>query len=201
MSRRSPRSLLAVAVLVAVVLGAAACSVGVGTPPEDYVPPDGASDATDDGSSAADVDLLVDGADDVVAAMADAVGTERVKALQLAIYVDSAYLEAQSPDDPSRVDTYNWYADEGVTSGRPKDVSDVDLDAQLFPLNGVDLDAIPGLVADAPALLDLHGELTTSVIVQRPAGSPTLITVFVSTPRGESGAVVADANGNVLSTS
>lgn len=201
MSRRPLRHLLVLAVLAAVtVVGAAACSVGVGTPPEDYVPPGGGNGAEGTGASG-DVNLLVDGADDAVADLADAVGTERVKALQLAIYVDSVYLEAQDPDDPARVDTYNWYADEGVTSGGPKDVSGVDLDAQLFPLNRVDLDAIPGLVADAPELTGVQGDVTSSVIVQRPAGSPTLITVFVSTPRGQNGAVVADQDGNVLSTS
>ena len=46
----------------------------------------------------------------------------------------------------------------------------------------------------------LRGDVTSSVTVQRPAGSPTLVTVFVSTPRGQNGAVVADAAGNVLST-
>lgn len=200
MRRRSVLRLLVLA--VAVTLGAAACSVGVGTPPEDYVAPDeqGGGDG-DGGGAATDVDLLVDGPEVALADLADAVGTERVKALQLAIYPVSVYLEAQDPDDPSRVVVYNWNVGEGVTDGGEKDVAGVDLDAQLFPLNQIDFSTIPGLVADAPGLTGVQGDVTSSVNVQRPAGSPTLITVFVSTPRGQNGAVIADQAGNVLSTS
>lgn len=199
MRRRSTLRLLVLA--VAVTLGAAACSVGVGTPPEDFVAPDEQGDGGGNGGAATDVDLLVDGPDVALADLADAVGTERVKALQLAIYTDSVYLEAQDPDDPGRVLVYNWNLGEGVTDGGEKDVTGVDLDAQLFPLNQVDFSAIPGLVADAPGLTGVQGVITSSVNVQRPAGSPTLITVFVSTPRGQNGAVIADQDGNVLSTS
>ena len=77
----------------------------------------------------------------------------------------------------------------------------IDLDARLFAVNQVDLSAIPGLVADAPSLTGVQGDITSSVSVQRPAGSPTLITVFVSAPRGQNGAVVADQDGNVLTSS
>ena len=142
-----------------------------------------------------------DGPEAAVAELEAAVGTERVKALQLAIYPDSVYLEAQDPDDPSRVLVYNWNVGEGVTEGGEKDVAGIDLDAQLFALNQVDLSAIPGLVADAPGLTGVQGDITSSVSVQRPVGSPTLITVFVSTPRGQSGAVIADQDGTVLTTS
>ena len=200
MRRRSVLRLLAVA--VAVTLGATACSVGVGTPPEDYVAPDEQGGGNGDGGGAAtDVDLLVDGPEVALADLADAVGTERVKALQLAIYTDSVYLEAQDPDDPSRVVVYNWNVGEGVTDGGETDVAGVDLEAQLFPLNQIDFSTIPGLVAGAPGLTGVQGDVTSSVNVQRPAGSPTLITVFVSTPRGQNGAVIADQAGNVLSTS
>lgn len=198
--RRRALRLLAPTALVA--LAAGACSVGVGTPPEDYVPPDGASDTTTaDGTSAADVNPLVDGLDVPLADLADAIGTENIKALQLAAYSDSVYLEAQDPDDPTAVEVWNWDAGEGVTDSGPKDVSGVDLEQQLFRVNQVNLGAIPGLVTDAPDLTDVQGDVNSSVSIQKPAGSPTLITVFVSTPRGQSGAVVADADGNVLSTS
>lgn len=187
---------------VLVVLVAGACSVGVGTPPEDYVPPDGADATTDDaGGTAADVNPLVDGLDVPLADLADAIGTDNIKALQLAAYSDSVYLEAQDPDDPTAVEVWNWNAGEGVTDAGPKDVSGVDLERQLFRVNQVDLAAVPGLVADAPDLTGVQGEITSSVSIQKPAGSPTLITVFVSTPRGQNGAVVAGADGNVLTTS
>lgn len=196
-----PRMLRLIVLTALAALVAASCSVGVGTPPEDYVAPDGSGAGRGNSGATADVDLLVDGAEDAVADLRDAVGTERVKALLLAIYADSVYLEAQSPSDPTRVDIYNWNAGEGVTSGGEKDVSDVDLDAQLFPLSQVDLSAVPDLVASAPGLVDVHGDITSSVTVQRPPGSPTLITVFVSTPRGQNGAVIADQDGNVITTS
>lgn len=199
MTRPRMLRLLVIAVLTALL--AASCSVGVGTPPEDYVAPDGSGANGDGGGAPADVDLLADGADEAVAELRDAVGTERVKALLLAIYADSVYLEAQNPSDPARVDIFNWNAGEGVTSGGEKDVSGVDLDARLFPLNQVDLGAIPDFVAGAPDRLGIQGDITSSVNVQRPAGSPTLITVFVSTPRGQNGAVVADQDGNVVATS
>ena len=125
MRRRSVLRLLVLA--VAVTLGAAACSVGVGTPPEDYVAPDEQGGGNGDGGGAAtDVDLLVDGPEVALADLADAVGTERVKALQLAIYSDSVYLEAQDPDDPSRVVVYNWNVGEGVTDGGELPVEDAD---------------------------------------------------------------------------
>ena len=200
---RPPRTALRLLVPAALVaLAAGACSVGVGTPPEDYVPPGGADDATAGAQSpAADLNPLVDGLDVPLADLAEAIGTDNIKALQLAAYSDSVYLEAQDPDDSGAVEVWNWNAGEGVTDAGPKDVSGVDLENQLFRVNQVDLGAIPGLVADAPDLTDVQGEITSSVSIQKPVGSPPLITVFVSTPRGQNGAVVADADGNVLTTS
>lgn len=200
MSRRSAPRLLLLGLSVALV--AAACSVGVGTAPEDFVAPDEQGGGNGgSGGADADVDLLVDGPEAAVADLEAAVGTERVKALELAVYADSVYLEAQDPDDPTRVLVYNWNVGEGVTESGEKDVAGIDLDARLFAVNQVDLSAIPGLVADAPSLTGVQGDITSSVSVQRPAGSPTLITVFVSTPRGQNGAVVADQDGNVLTSS
>lgn len=201
MTRSRSLRLLVLATLVALL--AAACSVGVGTAPEDFVAPDEQGGGRGGrGGGDADVDLLVDGAEEAMAELAAAVGTERVKALQLAFYTDSIYLEAQSPDDPSRVDVYNWNAGEGVTSGGEKDISGVNLDARLFNVNQVNLAAIPDLVAAAPDRLGIQGNITSSVIVQRPENSPTtLMTVFVSTPRGANGAVIADQNGNIVATS
>lgn len=196
------RTALRLLVLTAVVaLAAGACSVGVGTPPEDFVAPDDGSGATEDGGGAADVNPLVDGLDVPLADLAEAIGTENIKALQLAAYSDSVYLEAQDPDDPTAVEVWNWDAGEGVTDSGPKDVTGIDLETQLFRVNQVDLGAIPGLVADAPDLTDVQGEISSSVTIQRPPGSPILVTVLVTTPRGQTGAVVADADGNVLSTS
>jgi len=196
---RTLRLLVLVALLA--LLGAS-CSIGVGTAPEDFVAPDEQGGGGGrGGGGGAEVDLLVDGAEEAVAELAGAVGTERIKALQLAIYTDSIYLEAQNPSDPARVDVYNWNAGEGVTSGGEKDVSGVDLDAQLFAVNQVDLAAIPGLVASAPDRLGILGVITSSVTVQRPPASPTFITVFVSTPRGENGAVIFDQQGTVIAAS
>lgn len=205
MTRRAPlrRTVLRLLLPIAlVVLVAGACSVGVGTPPEDYVPPDGAdADAADGGGTAADVNPLVDGLEVPLADLAEAIGTDDIKALQLAAYSDSVYLEAQDPDDPSVVEVWNWDAGEGVTDSGPKDVTGVDLETQLFRVAQVDLGAIPGLVADAPDLTGVQGEISSSVTIQRPPGSPILVTVIATTPRGQTGAVVADADGNVLSTS
>ena len=198
MRRRSALRLLA---LAAGITLAAACSVGVGTAPEDYVAPDEQGGGNGGSGGDADVDLLVDGPEAAVAELEAAVGTERVKALELAVYSDSVYLEAQDPDDPTRVLVYNWNVGEGVTENGEKDVAGIDLGTRLFALNQVDLSAIPGLVADAPGLTGVQGDITSSVSVQRPAGSPTLITVFVSTPRGQNGAVIASQDGTVLSTS
>ena len=198
MRRRSALRLLA---LAAGITLAAACSVGVGTAPEDYVAPDEQGGGNGGSGGDADVDLLVDGPEAAVAELEAAVGTERVKALELAVYSDSVYLEAQDPDDPTRVLVYNWNVGEGVTENGEKDVAGIDLGTRLFALNQVDLSAIPGLVADAPGLTGVQGDITSSVSVQRPAGSPTLITVFVSTPRGQNGAVIASQDGTVLATS
>ena len=88
-----------------------------------------------------------------------------------------------------------------MTAAGPKDVSGVDLERQLFRVAQVDLGAVPALVADAPGLTGVQGDVTSSVTIQRPAGSPVLVTVFVTTPRGQNGAVIADADGNVLTTS
>lgn len=198
--RRHALRLLVPTALVALVAGA--CSVGVGTPPEDYVPPDGADTAGEDGGgSAADVNPLVDGLEVPLADLAEAIGTDNIKALQLAAYSDSVYLEAQDPDDPTSVEVWNWDAGEGVTDSGPKDVTGVDLETQLFRVNQVDLSAIPGLVADAPGLTGVQGEISSSVTIQRPQGSPILVTVIATTPRGQTGAVVANADGDVLSTS
>ncbi len=196
MRRRSVLRLLLFAAVVA--LGATSCSVGVGTPPEDFVSPD--EQGAGGGGGAAEVDLLAEGPQVAIADLKEAIGTERIKALHLAVYPDSVYLEAQDPDDPARVLVFNWNRGEGVSESGEKDVSGIDLDAQLFPLNQVDFSAIPGLVADAPGLTGVQGVITSSVDVQRPAGSPVLVTVFVSTPRGQNGAVIADQDGNVLST-
>lgn len=199
MTRSCRLRLLITAALVAFAAGA--CSVGVGTAPEDYVPPEGAEQAGGGDASTADLNPLVDGLDEPLAELADAIGTRNLKALQLAAYDDSVYLEAQDPDDPSVVEVWNWNAGEGVTAAGPKDVSGVDLERQLFRVAQVDLGAVPGLVADAPGLTGVQGDVTSSVTIQRPAGSPVLVTVFVTTPRGQNGAVIADADGNVLTTS
>lgn len=198
-----PRTLRLLVLAALVALLGASCSVGVGTAPEDFVAPDEQSGADRDGDgSGADVDLLADGAEEAMAELADAVGGERVRALELAFYPDSVYLEAQRPADPARVDVYNWNAGEGVSSGGEKDVSGIDLDARLFNVNQVNLAAIPELVAAAPDRLGIQGDITSSVIVQRPESSPmTLMTVFVSTPRGANGALIADQNGNIVATS
>ncbi|HMQ24951.1 MAG TPA: hypothetical protein PKA98_03120 [Acidimicrobiales bacterium] len=191
---------LLLAALLALTVGA--CSVGVGTAPEDYVPPEGAQD--DDGGgdpSTADLNPLVDGLDVPLAELGDAIGTRNLKALQLAAYDDSVYLEAQDPDDPTVVEVWNWDAGEGVTGSGPKDVSGVDLESQLFRVSQVDLDAVPGLVADAPGPTGVQGDVTSSVTIQKPPGSPVLVTVFVTTPRGQNGAVIAGADGSVLTTS
>ena len=192
---------LLTAALLALTVGA--CSVGVGTAPEDYVPPEGAQgdDAGGGDPSTADLNPLVDGLDVPLAELAEEIGTNNIKALQLAAYDDSVYLEAQDPDDPTVVEVWNWDAGEGVTGSGPKDVSGVDLESQLFRVSQVNLGAVPGLVADAPDLTDVQGEITSSVTIQKPAGSPVLVTVFVTTPRGQNGAVIADADGNVLTTS
>lgn len=186
---------IVLAVLVAVLAGA--CSAGVGTPPEDYVPPGGNHGGAAD---AANTDLLADGATPALDDLRAEIGGERVRALELAIYADSVYLEAQNRDDPARVDIYNWNAGEGVSSGGEKDVAGVDLESALFSLNRVNVAAIPGLVADAPARLGIQGDISSSVAVNR-AGGQILTTVFVSTPRGQTGALVADQDGNVVATS
>lgn len=200
MTRSRVLRLIVLASLLA-LLGAS-CSVGVGTAPEDYIAPDeqGGGAGNDNGGDP-NVDLLVDGAEEAMAELAAAVGTERVRALQLAIYTDSIYLEAQNPDDPGRVDVFNWNAGEGVSENGEKNLSGVNLELQLFAVNQIDLAAIPGLVADAPQRLNIQGDITSSVTVSRPPASPTFITVFVSTPRGVNGAVIADQNGTVITTS
>ena len=198
---RSCRLRLLIPVL-SLALATAACSVGVGTAPEDYVPPEGADAGDEAGDpSTADLNPLVDGLEVPLAELADEIGTANIKALQLAAYDDSVYLEAQDPDDPTVVEVWNWNAGEGVSGAGPKDVSGVDLERQLFRVAQLDLGAVPGLVADAPDLTGVQGDITSSVTIQRPAGSPVLMTVVVTTPRGESGAVIADSDGNVLTTS
>lgn len=192
-----------VVVAVLVALLAAACSVGVGTPPEDYVPPDQRGGADRDQGGAEDVDLLADGAALAVALgdLKDAVGGGPLEALTLAVYSDQVYLEAQNPSDPAQVDIYNWNAGEGVSSGGQKDVSGVDLEAQLFPVNRVDFAQIPDLIDEAPAQAGIHGDITSSVLVTKPPSSPILTTVLLATPRGQTGSMVVDQEGRVLATS
>jgi hypothetical protein len=178
---------------------ASACSVGVGTPPDEYAAEQrdgGEGGGGGGGGGGEDVDLLVEGPQQAIADLSAEIGGERIQALLLAISSDAVFLEIPS-SDPGQAERYKWDAADGVTSLGTRAVSAPGLEP--FALNSIDYAGLPDLVAEAPAAAGLQGQVNSNVDIRR-AGGQTLITVSMVTPRGDAGAVVADANGQILST-
>ena len=198
MSRRRRLLLLA----GALVVGLAACSVGVGTPPDEYAAEHRADQGGGGGGGGnggdADVDLLVDGPEQAIADLRAEIGGEQIQAYLVAIDPDAVFVEVPNADDPSQSDRYKWDVVDGVTPLGTRAVSAGGLEP--FALNSIDYAALPDLVAEAPGAAGVNGQVTSHVDVRR-TGGQTLITVSMVTPRGDTGAVVADANGQIIGTS
>jgi hypothetical protein len=112
------------------------------------------------------------------------------------LYPDYAVASAQDPANPTKTVGSVWRA--GAFTGFPGTPSN-DIASDAFTTADVNWDAIGGLVAQAPALLNVPGNAVTHVIVQRWVFDPTLplrVLVYVD----GAGYVEASADGQVVAT-
>jgi len=121
---------------------------------------------------------------------------------EIVLFPDYALATAQDPANPSQIIAAQWI------DGRvdPAEVTTTggsgDLSAELFTGGDVNWEAITGLVALAPAVLNLPDGQVTSISVDRVGTGnppPVIIDVYVEGPSGK-GYVEASASGEILSS-
>lgn len=146
--------------------------------------------------------LILDSAQPAARALEEAVGQPH-KARAFSIYPTYAFLEYRDPENPAHIDELTW-RDGRVEGPEPVMLTgSEDLDAEVFTLADVNLDAIPALARRAIDEFALeHGEVT-HVIVDRFFGADGRVTmrVYVSDPvRGGGGYLLAAADGTYMRT-
>ena len=121
---------------------------------------------------------------------------------QILLFADNALATAQDPANPSQIIAAQWVGGRvnqaQVTSTGGSD----DLASELFTGGDVNWEAITGLVAYAPAYLNLPDGQVTNVSIDRVGiGNPPPVKIILTVegPSG-SGYVEASASGEILSS-
>jgi hypothetical protein len=124
------------------------------------------------------------------------------RALELLIYPKYGYAQIQDPRKPENVDRYD-VRDGVVTGVTPVKVvgpyrGPDTLATSTFSIDDVDFSAVPKMVADARAQLNIEDGKVTHIILQRPLpfASDVRFRVYLSGPR-KNGSVEYDARGNL----
>jgi len=121
---------------------------------------------------------------------------------EIVLYPDSAVATAQDPANPSQIIAAQWIDGQVVQAQVTSTGGPSDLAAELFTGGDVNWEAIAGLVAYAPGVLNLPDGQVTSVSVDRVGignPPPVIIDVYVEGPSGK-GFLEASASGDILSS-
>lgn len=146
--------------------------------------------------------LILDDAHPATRALEEAVGAPH-RARSVSIYPTYAFLEYQDPENPAHIDELTW-RDGRVEGPEPVPLMGrEDVPSQLFTLGDVNLEAVPALARRALDEFALENGEVTHVIIDRFFGGDgsVMIRVYVSdVERGGGGYLLADAEGNYVST-
>jgi hypothetical protein len=126
------------------------------------------------------------GAPALMAAFDAAISGEPTRFLQVVLYPDYAFAQAQDAAAPDHVDEYPW-RDGVVGASTPVQlVGEGDLEANLWSATDVDWTFIARAVAEAPALTAVEQGTVSHVIVERSVFTPDfalVVHVYVTGPR------------------
>jgi hypothetical protein len=156
------------------------------------------------GQAAASAENLFQGqaATNLVSKFAERLGTRSVRATELVLYPQYAFLEAQNPSQPKHVDRY-MYRNGAIGDPEPVNVQSMrgKLEDNLVALDQVRLDKIPELVTNTLTQLAYENAKVSHIIIERnlPFSKHVVIRVYASGPR-ESGRIDYTGDGKVLRT-
>lgn len=144
-----------------------------------------------------------DGAARVVSDQLDlGMAGEPTQFTEIILFADNALATAQDPANPSQIIAAQWIDGQVQPAQVTSTGGSGDLSSELFTGGDVNWEAIAGLVAYAPAVLNLPDGQVTSVSVDRVGTGnppPVIIDVYVEGPSGK-GYVEASASGEILSS-
>lgn len=102
-----------------------------------------------------------------LAQLRQAAGGPRLRCLEVTVYADRAELQFQKPGDAANADAYRY--ESGLVSGPlpVKLVGGGRLEDSVFPLAEVDLEALPGLFAEALRQAGLEGGHVEQLRIRR----------------------------------
>lgn len=142
--------------------------------------------------------LLDDGGvEAVVGAFEEEIGSP-LRATEIVVYPDYAFIRAQDPNVPTNLDRYGWRSGD-VDDGDALPNQD-DLETALFSVDEINYDLIANIAAQAPAALGIPDGETTYLIITRGSfgEGPVVVRYYVNSER-DSGYLEADAaTGEVL---
>jgi hypothetical protein len=150
--------------------------------PADEQPP-----ATAPPAASAFVSAFADGGAPALMAQYDAaISGEPSRFLQVVMYPDYAFAQAQDANIPDHVDEYPW-RDGVIGAASPVQlVGEGDLEANLWSATDVDWTFLARAVAEAPGLTTVEQGAVSHIIVERSvftADFSVLVRVYVSGPR------------------
>jgi hypothetical protein len=124
----------------------------------------------------------------------------KIRVLELNIYSAHAAMQVQDPAKPDEVNEYRFHAGKVSDPIPVRLVGHGSLDANLFDLDSVAIDHVPGLVDATPKQLGLDDAEVGHVAIRRalPFSRDVQIWVFAKNVR-KHGVLKADAQGNVIS--
>jgi hypothetical protein len=140
------------------------------------------------------------GAPALIAQYDAAISGEPTRFLQVILYPEYAFAQAQDADIPDHVDEYPW-RDGAIGPSSPVQlVGDGDLDANLWSATEVDWTFLARAVAEAPGLTTVEQGTVSHIIVERSvftADFAVVVRVYVTGPRS-SGYVEYTAAGALI---
>ena len=127
----------------------------------------------------------------------EAAAGRNASTVEVLLYPDYAFLEVRDPDRRQQTLDYGWRDGEMEGPEPATPFPGTDLDAETFALSSVAWNALPRLVAGAPARAGIpRGEVTHVIVHSDAPFSPRfLFRIYVSAPNGASDYVVATLNG------
>ncbi len=174
---------------------------GDGTPDVDEPPGDDGEPGDDEGEDPGEedppaaLDLLRNDPRPAVDAWIDAAG-DGAKAVEVVLYTDYGFADIRDPEHPSKILEFGWR--DGSVQGpeRTDPFPGTDLDAESFRMTRVNWDALPSLVANAPARAHFpRGEVTHVIVTSDlPFSDRFIFRIYVTAPNG-SDYVVATIDG------
>jgi hypothetical protein len=126
------------------------------------------------------------GAPALIGAFDAAISGEPSRFLQVIMYPDYAFAQAQDAAAPDHVDEYPWRDGVVGASSPVQLVGEGDLEANLWSATDVDWTFIARAVAEAPALTTVEQGTVSHIIVERSVFTPDfalVVHVYVTGPR------------------